>query len=100
MTTKIAVDPVVESLRRVRENLVKRGWVQGIGETADGRVCLGRAITRGNMSGFGIAAAQRALGFSGTPELVQWNDTKGRTKEEVFALIDRAIASLLGVPVL
>ena len=98
--TEQSADLIVLEKARAR---IARGWVQGECEALDGRVCIGGAYIllgfaeTGRWPGWGTEGHQayaEALGFSGTPEMVAWNDAPGRTKAEVLARFDAAIERL------
>jgi hypothetical protein len=99
MTTKIAVSPVVEILSKARELLERGGWCQGTEYNYRGQRCLVGAVYYVAPTYLdarvAVAALQRETDGA-WPAF--WNDKPGRTKEEVFELIDRVIAKQLGVP--
>lgn len=88
----------------------KHGWIQGsygnsyIGYCASGAICsvaqaagwaaaaeaapVARAAASAVARAAGPAAARAEL------DIVEYNDAQGRTKEEVLAVFDKAIASL------
>lgn len=76
-----------ENQRKLREAaaqiLEKRGWCQGEYQDSFGRCCLQGALLK----------ARKDRGLFRTPipfyepKAVLWNDTPGRTKEEVIALL-------------
>jgi hypothetical protein len=88
----------VEILRAAREQFETGGLWQGSPETADeGNTCVANAcqkVAGSNQSAQRLIA--RLLGHSGPrgfhQTIFDWNDTPGRTVEEVLALFDRAIA--------
>ena len=74
-----------------------RGWIQAV----DAPVCLGFAVARAylehdkNWVGWSdIPDLLTSLRFETVHDCFNWNDTPGRTKEEVLARLDAAIASL------
>jgi len=85
---------IVETLRATRAVLERRGWCQKFRfDHTTGRCCLVGALELATNDALDAAVARRAL-----TEIIQmhpavWNDTPGRTVEEVYALIDRAIAA-------
>jgi hypothetical protein len=92
-----------ESFKAIKENLQaaaaiirERGWCQNQGSDADGGCCLARALgeaerATGATGEFVLAAMScmhiRSLGIK---DAIKWNDTPGRTKEEVLELLERA----------
>lgn len=100
MTTKIAVDPVVETLRKARQELVTRGWIQGVGMSVNGRICLGYALKIANDAPNANYEAAKAMAFTSFSGMVMWNDEPGRTFDQMLERIDSAIARQLGVPAL
>lgn len=101
---KLKAEELLISARRE----VEKGWVQGKYETRKGVCAMGalRNASRRAWSpewAMAYAALHNAVpaapqpwlgGFSIAPCVVDFNDTEGRTKEEVLALFDRALASL------
>jgi hypothetical protein len=86
---------VTALLKEARRELVREGWTQGqyCGERG-GYCVMGWAF----FSAEGEALFQgfaRALGFENDGQATQWNDEKGRTKEEVLARLDAAIQGSL-----
>lgn len=91
---------LLEVLRGARA-VVQAGWMQGEWESQDGTAhCLGGAIfvAMGLDDEQGVYEENkaldviRALGFERLARLVEWNDADARSKAEVLALIDEAIA--------
>jgi hypothetical protein len=106
---------VAETLAEARK-LIAQGWTQGAfydDEDGSGCYCLAGAVgaaeaasvklTKGRVNfvfysrSKSIAALSACLGGrgsgAGAVDLVtEWNDTPGRTQQDVLALIDRAIA--------
>ena len=96
-------------LKEARVILTTMGWAQDApqGEpwvqAEDAPVCLGFAIARAYwmhdrardwIEWSDTPGLLSALKFNGSGECFRWNDTPGRTKAEVFARLDVAIASL------
>lgn len=81
------------------EYLRDRGWCQGTMADINGRVCLLGALAQ---SSIGVDRSVREdaeftvacqLGFdSATPfwKITRWNDERGRTRDEVIAVLERA----------
>ena len=86
---------VAADLRAAKDLLVADGWIQGAGKTDCGR-CLGRAIAdAAELRGSGYLPARDAV-FRLIPssvDIADWNDAGGRVKEQVLALLDKAIAA-------
>lgn len=82
--------------------LVAQGWTQGDWRDGSCYCAAGalRSVTRGMLGDAwveAVAALKAAIGrhrFCGDREIIGWNDTPGRTQEEVIAAFDRAIAAL------
>lgn len=85
-------------LKRAKERLETRGWVQGNFETARGCCAVGAIIaeTLHNNDAFYAAenALDEALGMYAVL-ITEWNDDPSRTKEEVLSLFDKAIENEL-----
>jgi hypothetical protein len=89
----------ISVLKNTKFLLQARGWYQGNYTDQHGRMCLVGAM---NCAAFGEAfdvratpADQyitRALGIAGTETIGAWNDTPGRTVDEVIGVIDMAIS--------
>lgn len=79
-------------------NLIDRGgWIQGAVLTSDGRCAVGALRDTGgaldtNDEPFWILRRQVGTALS------RWNDTPGRTKAEVLAAFDKAIAATAPSP--
>jgi hypothetical protein len=93
------------------EYLKNRGWCQGVGALdASGKVtglasptavcfCIDSAVfnsyadvltTNFKKYNWAMMKVAKHLGFSDAPAVVKWNDTEGRTKEEVLAALQSA----------
>lgn len=97
------LDEVTLLLIRGRE-AIERGWCQGSYAKGDA-VCMEGAVGRRNgyclssvikhaidrLRANAISSMKRS--FELPTELTTWNDAPGRTKEEVLAAFDRAIAN-------
>lgn len=97
---------VVKTLKRARALIVKRGWRQGPGGRLGGPCCaddaLGCVAPPGPKRWDAAAALDAALPLllpRPVPTLwlrarvMVWNDQDGRTKKDVLALYDKAIAA-------
>lgn len=99
---------VLDVLVRARDLLEQRGWCQGVAENTSGAHCAAGAlqkVTRNPWEPGRYAAAYKALlavlpqppkllvpiAYAAEP-LTYYNDEPGRTKAEVLALFDAAIA--------
>jgi len=82
-------------LERAQQALLTRGWTQGTYGFDDGApVCIAGAVMH-VCGGFSLAALRviAVLGeTAGVRHVPTWNDTPGRTPEQVLDLFDRAIA--------
>jgi hypothetical protein len=97
------LDPIQRLLLKAAEIVEQRGWCQRSFENLDGQVCALGAINLAHhdCSGWGsrvfsgadlaVNAACRASQYVGRGigyfTLANWNDTNGRTKEEVIAAL-------------
>lgn len=71
-------------LRAAVTYLDEHGWVQGMYKRSDGAVCLAAALSAsGHTSGAWLALHS----FIGTNAVQHWNDTFGRTVDEVKAAL-------------
>lgn len=99
----MTTEPVSQTLRRAKQYLLDHGWSPDGPQTADGKVCAAYAIgycqAYGNYKNYRTFA--KAIPIVGTEDIHdvnlpinigRWNDTPGRTFEEVLAAYDRAIA--------
>ncbi len=102
-------DPIIQKLEDGKQVILKQGWCQFIRSDEKNQVCLLGAYTGWN----GMLAAPeidrkaieviraeippledpKADKASPWYRIAKWNNDDGRTKEEVLALIDRAIAT-------
>ncbi len=90
--------PARQVLVKARALLVKRGWCQGQSQAIDGAHCARGAlcVAIGLESDSELTApvviAYRLLCDAGARHgLINFNDTRGRTKAQVLALFSRAI---------
>lgn len=88
-------------IRETKKILVEEGWRQGGGDYSRGPRCILHALAKaafriGDASRKEVRNAIRVLGrlTGGDPKIepTNWNDTPGRTVDEVLALCDQAIA--------
>lgn len=115
MTTTLPVSRTVRALQEAREVLRTEGWTQFSAYDLRGRCLIGAlGYDDGDFPVASLEAA-RALAnrigetwASGLADnerkelalvIADWNDRPGRTINEVFALIDDAVAEELGLPV-
>lgn len=78
---------VLEELKTARETLVRDGWCQGEFNHPDGRHCLLGAFPKDERDDI-----INVLGtVIGSYRVVRWNDTPGRTFEQVLTVLDEAI---------
>jgi hypothetical protein len=88
----------VDKLKTVKQHLERHNWAQGDAALAANSTCLGIAL---NTLGYdtdavdyiyeAIAEKYGELYRHGAGIIVYWNDQPGRTKEEVLAVVDRAV---------
>lgn len=91
-----------EVLVAARNLIDREGWAdhaRGGDRSPTGPQCAGLACTAaagewGGVSLHAVVALQDVVG----EDLYQWNDTPGRTKEEVLAAFDKAIAETAPAP--
>lgn len=70
----------------------KHGWCQGTTREFDGGPCcaLGAVWSVcGSLGGFNTEELERAIKSEIDGSIPNWNDAKGRTKEEVIAVFER-----------
>jgi hypothetical protein len=79
------LSPVTQALIAGRRR-IEEGWCQGAMRTREG-VCAVGAISYNPKA---VEVLYRA--FGGRSSIPRWNDTPGRSREDVLALYDRAIA--------
>lgn len=96
---------VKEQLQLAKKAIETRGWIQNfyeVGKEGVGPMCL---VGAGLVAALGdefmscnfyddLQCLVTALGFTVPNEAFKWNDAPGRTREEVIARIDDAIARL------
>lgn len=79
-------------LRAAAQELRDHGWCQHEGEDEKGRHCALGAI--GVVAGLGQYETATVLRiYLKTPYIGDWNDTPGRTQEEVIAALEAAASS-------
>lgn len=84
----------IAMLRKARR-LISKGWTQG----AVARDAHGEGLfppDHPNAVSWCLVGAIRAAGYNGplSFELVEWNNTRGRTQSEILACFDNSIAAL------
>jgi len=85
---------IAETLRAARVELERRGWCQRfIFDRPTGRCCLMGALSLAAKDDLDDRLAWRALTDVAGVRITAWNDRPGRTVEDVYALIDKAIAA-------
>ena len=104
MTTATRAE-VTAILRKAKELIEENGWIQRRSRASNG-ICLGAGMTDAADHVLGsydvktggvyrhifqeaVNALRKVNGISGA--IFSWNDTRGRTKEEVLAALDKAI---------
>jgi hypothetical protein len=86
------LDEPAKLLMKAADLIEKHGWCQGRWRATDGRLCLRGAIINSGSHQVAFAAIHRVDAAIGGPYTsVGWNDTMGRTKEEVVAKL-RSVA--------
>lgn len=85
---------VLENLKSARETLLRDGWCQHEITNSEGQHCLIGTVlyTRGDIDLNTMGSLLKILrddGFVGGP--AHWNDTPGRTEQDVLKLLDKAI---------
>lgn len=83
----------LDALRKARTRIALYGWTQGMNQDELGRTCVeGALLSTGHPGAEQRWAAYCLVHALGDRNVIGWNDAPGRTKEEVLALFDRAIA--------
>jgi hypothetical protein len=72
-------------IQDVKDILLAEGWCQGELENANGEHCLLGACDKAFMP---VPIRQAIFDKLGGCSIINWNDTPGRTLEEVVALLD------------
>lgn len=100
---------LAESLRQARDLLLNKGWVQYTFNSTNG-YCILNACHTVVKNGYNQPAHNMLLSdmrsalhdtlkesseSSDLPYVMEWNDTPGRTLDEVLALFDQTIANVL-----
>ena len=67
------------------ELLRKHGWCQGTYQTLDGRCCVVEALLKSERH---YEIGKRLRDHLGVEHLPTWNDTPGRTADEVIAALE------------
>lgn len=81
-------------LERAKNLINAHGWTQGTYGSEDEGFCLMGAVSRANDDVIPWGAIDHLVSALGSEQIIGWNDTFGRTKEEVLDLFDRTIARL------
>lgn len=89
------MSPAGEIILAAKKLIEKHGWCQLVSENGKGNICLAQALGRANSYETGnfevYVAAQRAIEIIAREPMVRWNDTVGRTVEEVYSVLDEAV---------
>ena len=92
---------LAEIYSRAADYIEKHGWTQGINESGLGEVCLYGALLHSNTypsANEALKELDKVLGGRYAASAI-WNDTPGRTKEEVIAFLrEQAIKAGLTAP--
>lgn len=83
--TPVEPDPV---LLRALE-VVRAGWCQRSFTGPGGTRCLVGALISATTAPTSIHEVVQWIGFADVDKAIVWNDTPGRTKEEVMELLER-----------
>ena len=87
-------------LRRAKARLQRKGWYQGSCGHPDGANCLWATVVRESRVGLEEVPECYSLECTHALDLLRaevgssvpgWNDVKGRTIDEVYALLDQTI---------
>lgn len=109
------VKTALEIAKDTIDILNERGWIQGPQREVDGPMCLGEAIGQVTHQPINPSEADKqyeemhklrltieAVIWGGKVEpyddwgaIVSWNDTEGRTKQEVMETLDKAMDVLI-----
>jgi hypothetical protein len=88
---------ISEILRAGKQRIERFGWVQGDIAVAaagdDGPFCAATAMPCAMGAGAAIEFFKKAIDLDPKNGLGEWNDAPERTKEEVLAAYDKAIAA-------
>ena len=90
--------PAIAILRKAKNILEVRGWCQDqFCDWETGSYCMIGALCRAHAMANGSGSLyedveDRLMGAIHSNDIPMWNDIQGRTKEEVLAAFDRAIA--------
>lgn len=82
----------VETLQKMKDELMVKGWTRAKFEDEDGRVCLLGSLTRSNFLNEAdfievLEALRQVTGFS----ILGFNDARGRTFNDIIDVLDKAI---------
>jgi len=81
-----------EILQRAKQELLTRGWCQGVMQNERGEVCAMGAVFLTDPDQDRCYEALNVFGNIVHTPVPFWNDAPGRTPEQVLALFDAAIA--------
>ena len=84
-TTKPPDDPGRALLLKAANMIETHGWIQGAASNGHGFCALGAICLTGENYCAAIDALHRIV-----PQIMDWNDAPGRTKEEVIATLRKA----------
>jgi hypothetical protein len=92
------MNPIVLELQTARGRLIERGWCQDSLLEKNGEVCLLGALGYQCSSDHALTPAARAIAqvlrlVHTSGSIALWNDDPRRTKAEVLAVLDQAIAA-------
>jgi hypothetical protein len=85
---------VVQALTVAHDYIERYGWAQNFGDTAElTPICPVKSLTMQNLDDRIYKLARRRIArVIGTHDIISWNDSKGRTKEQVLAVLKQAAA--------
>lgn len=103
-------DPQVAETLRKAKDLIEQGWIQNRFEEPKYKKTFFGLLTRLDGKSYCMLGAINAVAFGSlrsrteyflreavTYDIIGWNDTTGRTKEQVLAAFDKAIAFAEGI---
>lgn len=87
------ISTTVRALIQAKQYLEKHGWCNDGPRNSRGQVCVLESLAIVSPSWEGIPYLRKVLGerYQNIHTIGVWNDTPGRTLEEVYVLFDRAI---------
>ena len=89
---------IIRDLEGIEDVIRRQGWLQGMLGRPGGPRCIRGAIYE-VIDGYALGCADRvrrtvnAMGFVSETALVRFNDTPGRTKDDVLARVQEAKAT-------